>query len=213
MKKIISACVVALSLIAGTANAQTDAKAKAVLDAASKKAGTLKSLKANFTLRLSGGRTKETTKGSFLMKGQKYHVTLAKQELISDGRTVWTYMKDANEVQVSSFNPNEQSISPTKLFTNFYDKEFKYRYAGTRKIGGKDCDIIELTPIKKGTQFNKVELAIDKQSTIAGGNMYEKNGNMYQYEVSNYTPNAAVTDAQFVFDAKAHPGVEVVDLR
>jgi outer membrane lipoprotein carrier protein len=213
MKKIMTACAVALALIVNTANAQTDAKAKAILDAVSKKASTLKSLKANFTLRLSGGKTKETTKGNFLMKGQKYHVVLAKQELICDGQTVWTYMKDANEVQVSSYNPSEQSISPTKLFTNFYDKEFNYKYAGTRKVGGKDCDIIEMTPIKKGTQFNKVELAIDKASTIAGGNMYEKNGNMYQYEVSGYTPNAAVTDAQFVFNAKAHPGVEVVDLR
>ena len=213
MKNILTACVVAVSLFATTANAQTDAKAKTVLDAASKKAATLKSLKANFTLRLSGGKTKETRTGNFLMKGEKYHVTLPKQELISDGKTVWTYMKDANEVQVSTYNASEQSMSPTKLFTNFYDKEFKYRYIGVKKFAGKDCDMIELTPTKKGTQFVKVELAVDKNSTIAGGNMYEKNGNMYQYEVSGYTPNAAVTDAQFVFDPKAHKGVEVVDLR
>ena len=158
MKKIITACIIALGLITNTASAQ-DAKAKGILDAVSKKAATLKSLKANFTLRLSGGKTKETRTGSFLMKGQKYHVTLPKQELISDGKTVWTYMKDGNEVQVSNFNPSEQSMSPTKLFTNFYDKEFKYRYAGARKVAGKPCDIIELTPIKAGTQFVKVELA------------------------------------------------------
>ena len=213
MKKIITACIIALGLVATSASAQIDTKAKGVLDAVSKKAATLKTLKANFTLKLSGGKTKETRTGSFLMKGQKYHVTLPKQELICDGKTVWTYMKDGNEVQVSNFNPNEQSISPTKLFTNAYDKEFKYRYAGARKVAGKDCDIIELTPLKKGTQFVKVELAVDKNSTIAGGNMYEKNGNLYQYEVSGYTPNAPVTDAQFTFDPKTHKGVEVVDLR
>jgi outer membrane lipoprotein-sorting protein len=116
-------------------------------------------------------------------------------------------------VQVSSYNPNEQTISPTKLFTNFYDKEYKYRYMGTKTVSGKPCDMIELTPVASGKQFAKVELAVDKSSTIVGGNVFEKNGNQYRYEVSGFTPNAAVNDATFTFDKKKYPGVEVVDLR
>lgn len=215
MKKLLGLSLVALVSIIQPAFAQNDAKAKGILDAMSKKMNGLNSLKTNFALSLAGsnGKVKETKKGTFYMKGAKYRVTLAGQEIICDNKTVWTYTKDANEVQVSNFDPNAQTISPAKLFTNFYDKEYNYKYAGTRKVNGKDCNIIELSPINKAKGFSKVELAIDKTNTIVGGNIWEKNGNQYQYEVSGFTPNAPVADNMFTFDAKKYPGVEVVDLR
>ena len=214
MKHLTTAAIAALIITTNTAHAQ-DAKAKGILEKASKKMNSLKTLKSNFSLKLlsSGGKVRDTKKGTFLMKGPKYHITLTGQEIICDGTTVWTYMKDANEVQVSAYNPSEQTISPTKLFTNFYDKEYSYRYIGSRKVAGKTCEVIELMPVSKSKQFTKVELAIDNSNTITGGNIFEKNGNQYQYEVSGFTANAPLTDAQFSFDAKAHPGVEVVDLR
>ncbi len=215
MKKLLGLSLVALVSIIQPAFAQNDAKAKGILDAMSKKMNGLNSLKTNFALKLAGsnGKVKETKKGTFYMKGPKYRVTLAGQEIICDNKTVWTYTKDANEVQVSNFDPNAQTISPAKLFTNFYDKEYNYKYAGTRKVNGKDCNIIELSPVNKSKGFSKVELAIDKSNTIVGGNIWEKNGNQYQYEVSGFTPNAPVADNMFTFDAKKYPGVEVVDLR
>ncbi len=213
MKRILSLVLIVLVGMMQPAMAQTDAKAKQILEGVSKKVNALKSLKANFALRLAGGNVKETKKGTFYMKGPKYRISLAGQEIICDNKTVWTYTKDANEVQVSNYNPNEQTISPTKLFTNFYDKEYKYKYIGTRKAGGKVCDVIELTPVNKSKQFTKVELLVDKTYTIVGGNIWEKNGNNYQYEVSGFTPDAKVDDAMFTFDTKKYPGVEVVDLR
>mgnify|MGYP003576220134 CR=1 FL=1 len=192
-----------------------DAKAKSVLDNATKKMNSLKSLKANFALSVKGanGKTAQSKKGSFFMKGDIYRVSMGDQEIICDGKTVWTYVKAANEVQVSTYNPSEATVSPTKLFTNFYDKEYTYKYAGAKPFAGKTADIIEMTPKSSAKQFKKVLLAIDKSSVIAGGDVYEKNGNQYHYEVSGFTPNAAVTDATFTFDPKKYPNVEVVDLR
>ncbi|MBA3829547.1 MAG: outer membrane lipoprotein carrier protein LolA [Taibaiella sp.] len=216
MKRII--VVLALLLLASghTAFAQNDAKAKAALDGLSKKINGLKSLKANFALHLAGasGKVTDTKKGTFSMKGGKYHIQLAKQEIICDNKTVWTYNKDAKEVQITNYNPNEQTLSPSKLFTNFYDKEYKYHFAGEKSFNGKMCNIVELTPVSGSKQFSKVQLMIDKTtSTIAGGSIWEKNGNKYQYEISNYTANPNIPDAFFTYDAKSHPGVEIVDLR
>lgn len=204
----------AIGMTMQTANAQ-DAKAKTILDAASKKMNSLKSLTANFALSLksAGGKTAQTKKGTFFMKGSQYRVAMSDQEIICNGKTVWTYVKANNEVQISNFNPAEATISPTKLFTNFYDKEYRYKYVGSKTFGGKAADIIEMTPISSNKQFKKVLLAIDKSHVIAGGDVYEKNGNQYHYEVSGFKPNAAVTDATFNFDTKKHPNVEVVDLR
>ena len=214
MKKIFSFSLLALCLSANIAGAQTDAKAKSVLDAVTKKVNSLKTLKANFALKLTGTKVSDTKKGSIALKGQKYHVQLSGQEIICDNKTVWNYNVDAKEVTVNNFNPDEQSISPAKLLTNFYDKEYKYKYIGERKEGGKTCDVIELTPTDKSKQVTKIELLIDKSSSlIAGGNIWSKNGNKTQYTITNVTPNAAIADNYFVWDAKGHPGVELNDLR
>ena len=216
MTRLFSACAIALCLLANASYSQ-DAKAKSILDGVSKKVSSLKSLKANFSLTLTGGKGGKVTdsrKGNISLKGQKYHVQLAGQEIICDNHTVWTYNKDAKEVQVTNFNADEQSISPAKLLTNFWDKEYKYTYKGERAESGKKCDVIELQPTDAKKKLLKIELLVDKaSSTIVGGNYWEKNGNKYQYTVSNFTPNANIPDSYFTWDAKAHPGVETVDMR
>ena len=106
------------------------------------------------------------------------------------------------------------AFTPSKLFTNFYDKEYTYQYAGVQTVAGKKVDVILLMPTSKSKQYTKVELMIDQaNSVVAGGKMYEKNGNVYAYTVSGYTPNPVLADNLFVFDAKKYPKVEVVDLR
>jgi outer membrane lipoprotein-sorting protein len=218
MRKLLSFFIAALCFALQPAFAQKDAKAKAVLDAVSNKVGAMKSFKANFSLNLTGGKggkVNDSKKGTLALKGQKYHVTLSNQEIMCDGKTVWTYNKDAKEVQISNYNPSEQSMSPAKLFTpNFFEKEYTYAYKGERKEKGKNCDVVEMTPVDKSKQLSKIELLVDKStSLIAGGNYWEKNGNKYNITVSNFTPNANIADTYFTWNPKEHGGVEAVDLR
>lgn len=215
MKKLLILCAVLVGITQLPATAQTDKKAKELLDAAYKKINGLKTLKADFTLELKGGGVNDTKKGTFYMKGPKYRVAIAGQEIICDNKTVWTIVKATNEVQVTDYNPDAQTISPTKLFTNnFYEKEYNYKYIGERKINGKVCDIIELTPKSSDKQFTKVQMSVDKSQTIKGGQVWEKNGNTYRYDLTSYSPNiASVTDATFTFNPKQHPEMEVIDLR
>lgn len=217
MKKLLSICAIAVLSVAQPAMAQADAKAKTVLDAVSNKVKTLKSVKANFSFKLTGGKAGSVTdskKGTLSLKGQKYHITLDGQEIICDTKTVWTYNKEAKEVQVSNYNPSEQSMSPAKLLTNFYDKEYNYAYKGERKEQGKNCDVIELTPKTASGKVQKIELLVDKTtSMIAGGTYWEKSGNKYQYAISNFVANPNIADTYFTWNPKEHAGVETVDLR
>lgn len=209
--------LVALALASSfPAQAQTDARAKTILDALSKKAATYKSLKATLTMNVAdaSGKGGTTQRGTFLMKGAKYRLTLPTQDTRSDGRTVWTYLKEAQEVQVSAPDASADAISPVKLFTQFSDRDYKSRYLGERTVGGKKSHVIELLPTKSTQAFKKVELAVDKVSgTPAGATIWDKGGARYGYTIAGYTPNVAIPDAQFVWDAKANAGVEVVDLR
>ena len=194
----------------------SDPDAKKVLDAVSAKFKTYKAVQANFTLGVEDakGKNQGTKKGVVYMKGSKYRVTITGQEIFCDGNNVWTYDKAAKEVTISKFDPSVNTITPQKLFTNFYDKDFLYKLNGEKKIGGKSLVEIEMTPVDKTKNFHKVYLYVDKKAqTINSTKVLDKSGNKYTYTVTGMKTNAAISDAQFIFDKKKYPGVEEVDLR
>jgi len=218
MKQILMAALLLTTTLATPVLAQHDPKAKGILDAVSKKVSGLKTMKASFTLKLTGGKGGNVTdsrNGTLALKGQKYHIEIGNQQIMCDNSTVWTYNVEAKEVQVTKYNPAEQSMSPAKLFTpSFFDKEYTYAYKGERKEGNKKVDVIELIPNDKSKQIARIELMIDKATTmIAAGNYWEKNGNKYAITISNMAQNTDIPDSYFAWNTKANPGVEVVDLR
>ncbi len=214
LKKIISGLlsIVLLSIVL-PAQAQ-DAKAKSILDKASSQVKSSKTLKANFSLTMKDakGASKQTLTGTFMMKGSKFRVNAGSQEIICDGKTVWTYLKKSNEVQISHYNPATQTVSPSTLFSGSYANEYAYSYKGSQSFAGKSTEKVELKP-KSAKGFSRAELFVDNNGNIVGANVFEKNGSYYTYSISGVTPNSSIGDDQFVFNTKAHPGVEEVDLR
>jgi outer membrane lipoprotein carrier protein len=194
----------------------SDPNAKKVLDAVSAKFKTFKAVQAKFSLKVENGTGKVmgNKSGNVYMKGTKYRVSVTGQEIFCDGANVWTYDKSANEVTITKLDGSNNTITPQKLFTNFYDRDFLYKLNGESKAGGKTLQEVELTPIDKSKPFHKVLVYVDKASqSISSTKVFEKTGNKYTYSVSGMNTSGAVADAMFVFDAKKYPGVEVVDLR
>jgi outer membrane lipoprotein carrier protein len=213
---IMCGMVFGASAQASSSAGKNDPKAKVVLDGVSKRFKSLKSVIANFVLKVEGANNSvsDTKKGSVYVKGSKYKVIMDGQEIISDNQTSWTYAKDVNEVTISNVDHSNSSMTPAKIFTNFYDKDFLYRLNGETTEKGKVLQNIELTPTDKSKNFFKVLVDVDKKNqTLARMKVFEKNGNRYTYEITNFTPNGAVKDDLFTFDAKKYPNVEVVDLR
>jgi outer membrane lipoprotein carrier protein len=194
----------------------SDPAAKKILDAVSTKFKTFKSVQAVFTLRNedSKGSVLGTKKGSVSMKGNRYRVTVTGQEIFSDGSNIWTYDKSANEVTITKIDPTANTITPQKLFTNFYDKDFLYKLNGEKKMDKKVVQEIEMTPVDKTKQFHKVYLMVDKATnTLYSTRILDKSGNVFVYTVNTMNGKVNLTDAMFVFDKNKYPGVEVIDLR
>lgn len=195
---------------------KSDPEAKKVLDAVSVKFKTFKTVKANFTLKVenAAGKVQGTKTGLVMMKGVKYKVSITGQEIFCDGTTIWTYDVSANEVQVTTLDNSSGSITPQKLFTNFYDKDFLFVLNPEVKKGGKIYQVIELTPIDKTKPFFKVLLEVDKASKVLmSTQVFEKNGNRYLYAINSMATTTPMPDDLFVFNTKKYPGVEVIDLR
>lgn len=222
MKRIITTLFFTIALLVAAlaqpkpGMGSSDPEAKVVLDAVSAKFKTFKAVQAKFSLSIenAAGKTMGNKSGTVYMKGSKYRISITGQEIFCDGSNVSTYDKAANEVSITKIDPAANTITPQKLFTNFYDKDFLYKLNGDKTIKGKAVQEIELTPVDKTKTFFKVLLYVDKaSSTITGAKLFEKAGNRYNYSVSNLNGKANIADAQFVFDAKKYPGAEVVDLR
>ena len=195
---------------------KNDPDAKKVLDGVSAKFRTFKTAKATFTYKVenSAGKALSTKNGSVYMKGIKYRVLIVGQEIFCDGSNIWTYDKSANEVTITKFDTEANTLTPQKLFTNFYDKDFLYKLNGEKKQGTKIIQEIEMTPTDKTKAFHKVYVYVNKTNkTITGTRVLEKSGSRYNYTVNTLTPNTTIADSYFVFNAKNYPGVEVIDLR
>lgn len=198
------------------AQATNDPAAKKVLDDVSAKFKTYKTVKSTFTFKTesAAGKTLSSKTGSVLLKGNKYKVTIVGQEIFCDGTNVWTYDKAAKEVVITKFDNSGSTLTPQKMFTNFYDKDFLYKLNGEKKVGTKTVQEIELTPTDKSKTYHKVYLSVDKTAkTISETKVLEKDGKKYSIKVNSFTPNTTIDDKQFVFDAKKYPGVEVIDNR
>lgn len=209
--------MIGLFTIAQTSNAgRTDPEAKKVLDAVSSKFKTFKTANADFTYQVENadGKVLSSQKGKLAMKGTKYYVNFGDQEIFSDGKNIWTLDKSANEVTITSLDGSEGSLTPQKLFTNFYDKDFIYKLNGEKKQGTKVIQEIEMTPTDKTKPFHKLYVYVDKAAKMMNSTkVLEKNGTRYSYNISSMKPNVDVPDAQFVFNKAKYPGVEVIDLR
>lgn len=195
---------------------KNDPEAKKVLDAVSAKFKTFSSVQAGFSYKVEDGKGKVQANktGTILMKGTKYKVSFGTQEIFCDGKTVWSLDKAAKEVTINNLDASGSTLTPQKLFTNFYDKDFLYLLNGEKKVGTKTIQEIEMTPTDKSKPFHKVYLQVDKTAkTIYSTKVLENSGNRYTYTVSSMKTNAPAADNMFVFDKAKYPGVEEVDLR
>ncbi len=195
---------------------QTDKKAQEILNGLSSKYKSLKSLKATFTIVIENqnDKSKQEQSGTLSLKESKYKLQVAGQEIISDGKTRWTFVKDANEIQIDNQKRDENAITPSNIFT-IYEKGWLSKYLGEKKIKNITYQNLELIPVDaKSKNVFKVKLAIDKvQKTITSAIIYDKNGSIQTITVNKFTANGANEDAIYIFNSAKYPGSEVVDLR
>ena len=208
MKKIFSLVIVLLSIL--NAGAQNDPNAKKILDMVSAKVKSFTTINANFSINSisSKGKSNGIKTGIISIKGAKYVLVQGKMQVICDG--VKTYNFDgAKTITVTSLEESGQSLSPQKILSGDYAKDFVCKLIGT-KAGQSE---IEMKPIDPRKNFSKVNVFVDNtKSMITKAVILDKSNNTLQVSFSNLVSNKALDNALFVFNKAKYPkDVEILD--
>ncbi len=149
----------------------------------------------------------DALKGKAWLQGEAYKIELAEQQTISDGKTIWSYLVDDEEVLVSNATEGTDN-TPLKLLTSL-DKS----YAATlTNIDAQGNAVIELANPKG--QYKRITLKINaKKTELKNVDIYMEDGSKVMITIEEMKFDQQLDDNFFTFDAKKHPNVDVIDMR
>ena len=177
--------------------------AKSVLDKAAANITVKSGVQANFKMSGSMG----TTSGTIAVKGKKFHATTPQAIVWFDGKTQWTYMKNNDEVNVTT--PTEaqlQAINPYN-FINLYKNGYSY----TLNKSGKDY-VVHLTALSKDKKIREMFISVNKTSYTPTQVKLLQGTKWTIFDITDLKKQN-ISDTQFRFNAKDFPQAEVIDLR
>lgn len=214
MKRVL---LLAISTLLSTAIFAQDPEAKSILDNLSAKTKSFSSITADLTIILENkkDKVKDTQQAKLMLKGNMFKIAMKSQDIYSNGKVKWTFIKESNEVNVQNINSNDPNVmnNPSKLF-NAYLTDFKYTYKGKKKEDGVQVEQIDLYPKDIKAAYSMVRLFIDPKTNLPKSVIYTgRDGVNYTIKFTKITPNLPVNNNDFIFNAKAHPGVEIIDMR
>ncbi len=194
-----------------TSVAQNDPKAKKILDEVSAKTKAYTSIKAEFSKTTEKkDKTKDTQDSKLETKGAKYKLVIPGHEIYCDGKTVWDFVKDANEVIIKDMEVDNDALNPSTIFT-MYEKGYKYKF-DDEDATTQTVSLFPENPDKQ--KFHTVKLSIDKfKKQIISVKMMMKDGSIQIYSIKSFVGNSDIPDSNFTFNTKAHTGISVEDLR
>ena len=148
----------------------------------------------------------ENMSGYASMKGDSYKLNVDGQEMISNGKVLWTHLIDDQEVMISEVTEDNNS-SPLAIIESFSKNitvNFLENNAEVKAIEIKEND---------GEGFDRIILTTDKDLKIKKVHAYFSDGNEFVYEITEFTTDQNLPDSMFIFNESLYPNVEVIDMR
>jgi hypothetical protein len=114
-----------------------------------------------------------------------------------------------NTISKSNVSESDQTLSPQKLLSGNYDKEFNFSLLSQNNNSAS----IVMMPIDKRKNFQKVTLVIDKlKSALSSATILDKSNNITFVKVVSINFGAVLADQLFLFNRAKYPkNVEIFD--
>ena len=161
----------------------------------------------NYQISSDGKNFGEAENGKAWLQGEAYKVEMAEQQTISDGKTIWTYLTEEEEVMISNASEGTDN-TPLKLLASL-DESYVSTLTG---IDAQGIATIELANPKG--QYKRVSLKIDtKKNALKSADIHMEDGSVLAINIKEMKYDQTLGDKFFTFDVKAHPKVDVIDMR
>jgi len=211
MKK--NSLIFLLFLLTLMTSAQKDPEAVKVLAEFSRLATSAPSVTIEFTV--DAIDTKEdditTVSGSAVISGDSYRVTLEDNILWTDGKVVWNYMPDVNEVTITEPDPGDESFmaSPSLLFS-MHEKGYKVRMLEQNTNEW----VIDLYPEDLNVNLVRIRVKIGKRLyDLMSAEYRTKDGMTITIMAEKYSLTFRPPAGYFIFNPADYKGVDVIDMR
>jgi len=219
MRIIILICFISFSGLLFSQESQViqDPAAGRVLERLAQKTGSLKSLQTDFELIISDRKegTRNSSSGKLLMKQKKYRLNSEGTIVYFDGKTMWTFVADNNEVTVTEpVTTSGNFLSNPSTFFDTYKSDFKYRYIKETPKNGVTCHEVDLFPKNLDQPYSRIKVFVNTLTDLPESiSSIGKDGVDYTVNLKNLVLNQEVADTEFIFETSKYRKVEVVDMR
>ena len=202
-----------LALCASLTFAQTDEKAKAILDKTVEHIKSYPAVEIVFDLSMINKEEniKETHHGKAYMKDKMYRIDVMDVINYFDGEVIYTYMPDQEEVNIKNPDENEEEMLNPSILFDIHNQKFTQKL-----IEEKDGNAyIELTPKTPHKQIAKIGVWINtKTNMVEKVTSFGKDNNDVIITIKHLNKPEKELDINFFrFDKNAHPEVDIIDLR
>jgi len=154
----------------------------------------------------------ESVLGKITVEGNRYRLIMKDQEIFNDGETVWTYLQDAKEVQISEYDP-EVATMPWMILEN-YRQHYTLSCLDTHRANGKVYDVVALAAKNDEHRLTRVRLIIERTTKyIKCLEVNDNNGIVHTFVITDFVYDLTLDKTFFTFNIEAYPGVEIIDMR
>lgn len=153
--------------------------------------------------------------GSIRLKGDKSLLETEGVTTWFDGRTQWTYLASGDEVNISEPTPEElQGINPY-AWLSLYDKGYKLKVAKIGNASDNTTYKVVMTATERSQDIQCIILYIEKGSfrPLKLSMVQRGSKDAVMVFINSCQTGKNYADSLFVFDKKAYPTAEIVDLR
>ena len=204
VRGLVASLLVLAAQSAGAAGGDSLARVEAYL-------GSLKTLSAEFVqvVRNRDGQIVDRATGTLsLSRPDRFRWDYREpyvQTIVADGRKLWLYDSDLEQVTVRTLEAGLGS-TPAMLLSGSGKVGDSFAAGAVESDGGWTW--CRLQPKSTATDFERVSLAFDARGELAAMELFDKLGQSTTLEFTNVQRNAAVDDSRFVFTPPA--GVDVI---
>ncbi|MBQ1653029.1 MAG: outer membrane lipoprotein carrier protein LolA, partial [Bacteroidales bacterium] len=170
-----------------------------ILDQVAAKTEKYVGLKIDFTLYVENlhNAKRDSYKGNAIYKTGLYKMDIMGQVVYSDGKTNWTYLRDAEEISITNNGDNEAFMTNPQAILKDYKSKFKVNFISDKFEKNRALLEFDFFPKQiENKKYSKITIRIDKtKKQIFSVRYVGKDGVNYLIEIDKMLENPTISDS------------------